>query len=177
MYSQGIKLAQIPHFWKESPILATQQKSTTSALLLPLLSRVYNLPPPVLLPNPPGFDVFPNAPLPNPPEVAVLLALFPNSPPPLVVVFVPKAGLLPPNGEALLLLLEPKPLKPPDVAVLPPKRGPPVEALFAPKPEPVFEPPNPPKLFVLLLLPKPKDIIEVVRCLRWVKKGALLRLG
>jgi hypothetical protein len=122
------------------------------------------VPPPVLLvPNPPPvLAVFPNPPpLPNPPDVAVLP---PKSPPPVLVVFdAPKEGLLAPNGE-LLFWFEPNAPKPPDVAVLPPNNEPPVDAsVFEPNLL-VFELPKPPKVLVLLLLlPKPKDMVAVAK--------------
>ena len=121
-----------------------------------------SIPPPVPPNPPPVLAVLPNPPplLPKPPDVAVVL---PNSPLPVLVVFgAPKAVLVPPNGE-LLLVFDPNPPNPPDVAVLPPNSEPPVEALVEPKPLPVFVLPKPPKALCcgLLLLPKPKDMLAV----------------
>lgn len=142
---------------------------------------MFDLPPPVVLPKPPAvLVVLPNPPpLPKPPEVDVL---FPKSPPPLVVVAgAPNAGLLAPNGELLFVLPKPPPVlpNPPDVAVLPPNSDPPdVVFVFAPKPPPVFELPKPPNVdALLLLLPKPKDMIAVTKEAQEEEGSALLRRG
>lgn len=69
------------------------------------------LPVVVLLPKPPVLPVVvdPKPPEPNPVEVAVLVALFPKRPPPVVVVPKP-LGLLPPKREVVWGWLLPKPI-------------------------------------------------------------------
>lgn len=101
---------------------------------------------------------FPN-PVPLPPNAPLVLVAPPKRPPPLVVAAVPKAGLFCPKVE-VVLVFDPKPVKP-DVAVLPPNSDPPVVLVLFPNVLPVFELPKPPNVEPVFCWPLPKNDMAI----------------
>lgn len=100
--------------------------------------------------------------LPNPvppPNVPLVVVVPPKRLPPLVVAGAPKAGLFCPKAD-VVLLFDPKPVKP-EVEVLPPNNDPPDVLVLFPNVLPVFELPKPPNVDPVFCWPLPKNDMAV----------------